>query len=332
MKEPYFWSAGLDPNSRESAPVTRALLTPLAWLYAAITAQKIKSAKPTKVTATVICVGNISAGGVGKSPVVAALRNRLSQNRNCRVASLSRGFGGSLKGPLKVDPLSHSAAEVGDEPFMLAQSGESWIGADRAAAGWAMSQAGVDIIIMDDGHQNTGLAKDFTFVVVDSVTAFGNGYVIPKGPLREPVASGLARANAIIVMGDAETPEAITNANLPILRAAIVPSASVPTKPFVAFAGIGRPAKFFDTLTSLGADIRDSIPFADHHFYSNRDLSYLRDLATDHNASLITTEKDLARLSLAQRSGITSLPIKAQFEDTGLLDNLLSSVLKAAAE
>ncbi len=332
MKEPYFWTAGLDPRSRESAPLTRVLLTPLAWLYAAITAHKIKSSKPAKVPATVICVGNITAGGVGKSPIVAALRSRLSQHQNRRVATLSRGFGGSLKGPLKVDPHRHSAGEVGDEPFMLAQSGESWIGANRAAAGWAMSQAGVDIIIMDDGHQNPGLFKDFTFIVVDSVTAFGNGYVIPKGPLREPVTSGLARADAIIVMGDAETPEAVLSAGLPVLRATIVPTVSVPAKPYVAFAGIGRPVKFFDTLTSLGADIRDAIPFADHHVYSNSDLSYLRDLATDHNASLITTEKDLARLSLAQRSGITALAVKAQFEDTDLLDSLLLPVLKPAPE
>ncbi len=331
MREPRFWSAQVDPRSRDGAPLTRLLLTPLAWLYGAIAARRIARASPVKVAATVICVGNITAGGVGKSPVVAALRQRLSEQTGQRVATLSRGFGGRLKGPLKVDTQVHTARQVGDEPLMLAYSGESWIGANRSAAGLAMAADGVDIIVMDDGHQNPGLAKDFSFVVVDAEAAFGNRHVIPKGPLREPIARGLSRADAIIVIGDGPVPPEVTASAKPVLRAAITVIGELPSQPYVAFAGIGRPEKVFDTLRAIGANLRESIPFGDHHFYSDRDLNYLRKLASDHGAQLVTTEKDYARLNPDQRDGIVTLSVQVQFDDTDLLDSLLSPAQKAGS-
>ena len=329
MREPRFWSGEPDPRSRDAAPLTRFLLTPFAWLYATITARKIATGTSTNVNATVICIGNISAGGVGKSPVVAALRARISNQTQHRTATLSRGFGGRLKGPLKIDPNIHTAAEVGDEPLMLSHSGESWIGANRGAAGQAMTDNGVDVILMDDGHQNPGLAKDLSLIVVDAKTKFGNGFVIPKGPLREPVAKGLARADAIILIGDGPVPEEAIASDLPVLHALIVPVGVPPSIPLVAFAGIGRPEKVFETLQNAGADVRETVPFPDHHVYSDRDLKYLRNLASDHQATLITTEKDYVRLKQYQRDNILTLQVQAQFKDTDLLDRILASVLKA---
>ena len=328
MKPPRFWSGTIDPKSREAAPLTRVLLSPLAWIYAALTAHKIKTRQPKAVDALVICVGNLTAGGVGKSPVVQALRTRLSEITDERAATLSRGYGGRLTGPVRVDLRVHSAQDVGDEPAMLAQTGESWIGAARDLAGAAMSDDGVDIIIMDDGHQNPGLKKDFTFIVLDSFDPFGNGFVIPKGPLREPVAAGLKRADALIIMGDGDIPDAAMASGLPLLRAKIAPTTEAPAGHLVAFAGIGRPEKLFDSLTALGADVKDAVPFDDHHVYTEADLTYLRRLAGDHDAQLITTEKDYARLTKAQRKGIVFLPVTALFEEPQRLDHLLRQLLE----
>ncbi len=326
MKAPRFWSGQLDPKSREAAPLTRALLTPLAVMYAHITARKIRNTKPYKSDAIVICVGNLTVGGVGKSPIVSAIRSRLRTTSALRVATLSRGYGGQLKGPLRVDPEGHTAEEVGDEPLMLAMHGESWIGADRAAAAKAMCEDGVDVIVMDDGHQNPSLEKDLNIVVIDSFDPFGNGFVIPKGPLREPIHAGLARADAVVSMGTELPPNILTETGLPILRAEIKATGKCPTGPLVAFAGIGRPEKLFDTLKALGADLRDSVPFPDHHVYSSGDLRYLERLANDHEAQLITTEKDYTRLAPEDRQHILTLPVEAHFEDTEALDKLLADV------
>jgi len=325
MKAPHFWSHGLDPRSREAAPLTRVLLTPLAALYAYGAARKQKSARPVDAGIPVICVGNLTSGGAGKSPVVAALREHLV-GAGKRVATLSRGYGGRLKGPLQVDPATHTAADVGDEPLMLAADGEAWIGADRGAAGQAMASAGVDLILMDDGFQNPSLKKDISLIVVDAGAPFGNGYVIPKGPLREPIAVGLKRADAVILMGPGPVPAEVLASKLRVLRAGIQPVTPPPTGPLVAFAGIGRPEKVFDSLRKHGADLKDTVPFGDHHVYSASDLTYLRKLASDHSASLITTAKDYARLTPDARAGITAWPVKAVFEDTAQLDKVLSPI------
>lgn len=332
MRAPRFWDRDVDPRSREGAPVTRLLLSPLAALYAGVTARRIAKAVPVDVGIPVICVGNLTAGGTGKSPVAAALRSHLSAHvGGCRIATLSRGYGGSLDGPLKVDATLHSARETGDEALMLARTGEAWIGADRVAAGQAMQADGVDLIIMDDGHQNPGLAKTLSLVVVDSAAGFGNGHVIPKGPLREPVEAGLARADAIVLIGNAEPPAAVTAFDGPVLTARIEPVTDLQPGRYVAFAGIGRPEKFFDTLAAAGSKPLDAVPFADHHPYSKGDLRYLRELAASYDAQLITTEKDFVRLSPEDRAGIVTLPVAARFTDSEALANLLAPVAKGLA-
>jgi len=220
----------------------------------------------------------------------------------------------------------NAANDLGVTPLMLACSGEAWIGADRAAAGKAMEADGVDLIIMDDGHQNPSLYKDVSLIVIDSEAVFGNGHVIPKGPLREPVAAGLARADAVIVTGPGEVPEELSGTALPVIRAAIQPTAPLQQQAYVAFAGIGRPEKFFDTLEACGSKPLEAVPFPDHHKYSDSDVRYLNELAKQYDAQLITTEKDFVRLREDQRSGIVTLPIRAEFGDRSALDRVLAPV------
>lgn len=327
MKAPHFWSHGLDPYSREAAPVMRAMLTPLANVYAWAGARRIKRTEPYKCGVPVICVGNVTVGGTGKTPVVAALR-AIFQDQGIRAASLSRGYKGKLSGPLRVDPQVHTASDVGDEPLMLAAHGETWIGADRAATAKAMVEDGAELVIMDDGFQNPGLHKDHSILVIDSEAPFGNGYVIPKGPLREPIERALGRAQSVLLMGDGPTPNMIASADKPVLRARVVPDAPPPEGSIIAFAGIGRPQKVFNALEAHGADISESVPFPDHHTYSSGDLKYLRSLAEERSATLVTTEKDYTRLPLDQRSGITAWPVKAAFEANDHIMDILSPILE----
>ncbi|MEM7661838.1 MAG: tetraacyldisaccharide 4'-kinase [Pseudomonadota bacterium] len=326
MKPPHFWSGHLDPQSREAAPFTRTLLTPLAGIYAGVTARRIRNTAPTKLNIPVICVGNLTAGGSGKTPIVAAIRAKLSE-QGIRAASLSRGYGGRLRGPTKVEVRQHDAADVGDEPLMLASTGEAWIARDRADGGEAMEAAGVDIVVMDDGHQNPSLAKDLSLVVIDSDDPMGNGYVIPKGPLREPVMAGLMRADGIVLTGCSETPDWLEDAPIPVLRSQLRRLTDVPDGPLIPFAGIGRPERFFSALSDDGADIQDTVSFPDHHMYSAKDLTFLKGLARDHSATLVTTEKDLVRLNASDQADITVIKVVADFEDDTGIDALLMRLI-----
>jgi tetraacyldisaccharide 4'-kinase len=326
MKAPYFWNAGLDPMSRYARPVTRKLLTPLAALYTIGIRQKLSAARPVKVQSIVICVGNLTVGGVGKTPVVDVLRTRCAAMGQ-RSASLSRGYGGRFEGPLKVSAQLHTAADVGDEPLMLARHGETWIGRNRLAAAIAMQADGVQVIVMDDGHQNPSLAKDLSLVVVDAAAAFGNGYVLPKGPLREPAAEGLKRAHAVLLVGDGEVPADIAACGLPVLRLKLAPSGPMPEGPLFAFAGIGRPAKFFDTLKAYGGDLRGGIGFDDHHLYTDGELKELARQAAKQGAHLITTPKDHVRLPPVWQVRVLAFPVHAQFDDDAALTALLETRL-----
>jgi tetraacyldisaccharide 4'-kinase len=289
--------------------------------------RRIKKTEAFDAGIPVICVGNLTVGGSGKTPLVAAIRENL-RSKGKRAASLSRGYKGSLTGPLKVDFSYHSAAQVGDEPLMLSCTGETWIGADRPAAAKAIRSDGADVIIMDDGHQNPTLKKDLSIVVIDGGNPVGNGQVFPKGPLREPVARGLERADAVIIMGTMDKPlkelEAFTG---PVIRAGVTPADRPPTEPLIAFAGIGRPQKFFDTLAAVGGEIVETVPFPDHHTYRESDLALLRKLAEERGARLITTEKDFVRMTPVERDGILNLPVQAVFDET-VLDALLQTLFE----
>ncbi len=324
MNEPYFWRK-LPPKSRASAPVTRLLLTPFAIAYSWAGKRRIERTVPEDAGLPVICVGNLTLGGAGKTPVTAAVRQRLAA-RELRVASLSRGYGGAEDGPLQVDPAKHAAKNVGDEPLMLAASGESWVAKDRVAGAKAMKAAGVDVVVMDDGHQNPTLKKTLSIVVIDAAEPFGNGGVFPKGPLREPVKRGLSRADAIVLMGDGDVPEA-SAAGKPVLRARLSPLAKLKPGGYVAFAGIGRPQRFFDSLSAMdGVRLAEAVPYPDHHPYAAPDFDYLMKLASERDAQLITTDKDHVRLPPEMKPKVVRASVEARFEDEAAFLALLERV------
>lgn len=332
MRPPAFWN---DKAGRSSGAVTRALLSPLGWAYAAAGAARIARTAPYRASIPVICVGNLTLGGTGKTPVSAALISMLAGLGQTPFA-LSRGWGGRQKGPLRVDPSLHGADDVGDEPLLLARAAPAVISADRPAGTRLAASEGASIIVMDDGHQNPSLHKDFSVVVVDGEAGWGPGTIFPAGPLREPVNAGLARADAVIVMmPDADTLPDLAALELdtldkPVFRAWLAPSAPVPDGRLLAFAGIGRPQKFFDGLKAAGGDLADAICFPDHHRFSAADLKRLVDLADSWNARLITTEKDHVRLPQALRGQVLSYPVQAVFADDARIRDCLASVIERA--
>ncbi|MCR5877506.1 tetraacyldisaccharide 4'-kinase [Phenylobacterium sp. J367] len=318
-------------RDRASMPVTRALLTPLSWIWAAATARRIAGTTPTDPGAPVICVGNLTVGGTGKTPVVRAIAQRLADQGQA-VHLLSRGYGGSLKGPVRVDPQVHTAAEVGDEPLMLARDFPVWVARDRAAGAKAAAQAGADVVVMDDGHQNPSLRKALSLVVVDGETRdgewpFGDGRVFPAGPMREPLAAGLARADAAVVLLPADLAEADgellrTLQARPVLCAHLGAVTPPPAGPQVGFAGVGKPWKVERALVAAGCELADFAAFPDHAAYDARTLQRLADRAAAFGAGLITTEKDWVRLPPAWRARVTPWPVQAVFDDTAALDAL----------
>jgi len=317
------------------APVMRALLTPLSWIWAAATARRLARTTPQDVGIPVICVGNLTVGGTGKTPVVEAVVRRLTA-RSMSAHALSRGHGGREAGPLQVDPLVHASADVGDEPLMLARRLPVWIARDRAAGARAAAAAGARAIVMDDGHQNPALKKALSLIVVDGETRggewpFGDGAVVPAGPMREPLAAGLARADAVIVMTPADVPSpdpellALFGA-LPVLVARLEAPAP-PAGPQVGFAGVGKPWKVERALKAAGCDLVDFAPFPDHMAYGEPTLAALADRARTLGAGLITTEKDWARLPAAWREKVAAWPVRAVFDDPAALDRLLDEAL-----
>lgn len=320
MRPPEFWRA--EASGRDAALALRALLTPISWVYAAAAAQRFRATTPRHAPAPVVCVGNLTVGGAGKTPIVRAIRARLGQGAH----TLSRGYGGRIEGPLRVTP-DMDAREVGDEPLLHAADGPAWIARDRFAGAMAAAQAGAHAIVMDDGFQNPSLAKDLCIVAVDPLYGIGNGQVFPAGPLRERLADGLARADAIIMLGaDVGRPSWLEGFAKPLLRARLAPIANPPDGKLVAFAGLARPEKFLETLEAAGADVVEFVPFDDHHVYTEENLNLLAQLADDHGATLITTEKDAARLAPEWRTRVHVLAVAAQFADTAALDALLAPI------
>jgi len=332
MKPPHFWYH--EPATLVDQ-LAAMLMRPLAPIYASQVAARIRRADPAKVNAAVICVGNLTMGGTGKTPIAVALLKILA-DAGTNAQALSRGYGGSLKGPVRVDLARHTASDVGDEPLILAQSAPTWISRDRIAGTDAAILQGAQAIVMDDGHQNPQLYKDASIVVVDAEVGWGNGRVFPSGPLREPVAIGLARANAVILMmPDPDfQPDfdalGLTDVEMPILKAWLEPTAPPPTEPLFAFAGIGRPEKFFKSLANSGGKISGIKAYPDHHDFSRSDLRQLRALASNTGAQLITTEKDLVRIPATYRDGILGWPVQAKFAEPARATALLAHALDAA--
>jgi len=333
LSTPRWWYERGASARQGSMPAVRALLTPVSWIWAAVTARRIARTVPSDPGVPVICVGNLTVGGTGKTPVVRALAQRLAA-RGKTVHLLSRGYGGRLKGPIRVDPATHTAADVGDEPLMLARDYPVWVARDRAAGAKAAAEAGAQAIVMDDGHQNPSVRKALSLVVVDGETRndewpFGDGRVFPAGPMREPLAAGLARADAVVMLLPSDLPQADPELTAmlrgpALLKAHLRATTPPPAGPQVGFAGIGKPWKVERALKAAGCDLADFAPFPDHAPYDEATLKRLADRAAVFGAGLVTTEKDWARLPPAWRTRVTAWPVAAVFDDEPALDALLA--------
>lgn len=323
MRAPDFWHAG-------QGGAAAVLLAPLGWCYTLATRLRLAMGEPWRAPVPVVCIGNLVAGGTGKTPVAIALARRLKA-RGRRPHLLSRGHGGREAGPLQVDTSRHRAIDVGDEPLLLAEAAPTWIARDRAAGARAAVAAGADCILMDDGFQNPSLAKDLSLIVIDGGYGFGNGRAIPAGPLREPVAAGLARADAVVLIGEdrhnvIERIAAQRHAPL-ILRARVIPDpeavAALKDRPVVAFAGIARPERFFSTLESIGCRVLSRHAFSDHHPFSEAEAVAMIEAAGREGAVAVTTAKDHVRLPEDLRRQVSALTIAHRFDDEAGLDRLL---------
>ena len=308
------------------------LLSPFGYLYYKASEAKRKRICPYNPPVPVLCVGNLTLGGAGKTPTALAVANLLIQDKHTP-HFLSRGYGGKAqKVPLLVDPRRHTAADVGDEALLLSRMAPTWVCPDRVASLQAAVEDGASAVIMDDGFQNPSVAKDVNLLVVDGLSGFGNGCVFPAGPLREPIQEGLDRADAVIILGkDIAGVENRCKAQLPCYHAA-VKAADSETKwqgqDVIAFAGIGYPEKFFHTLETLGANVVQQHPFPDHHVFTPAQLDRLKTAAKHANAKLVTTEKDLVRIPPEHRDFITPLKVSLEWQKPNALKDLILPRMK----
>lgn len=327
MRSPAFW---FTPPEHPAAAAR--VLAPLGALYARATARRLAS-PAWRAPVPVICVGNLNAGGTGKTPTVIALAARLA-GMGIEVHVVSRGHGGRLTGPVRVDPAHHSAAETGDEPLLIAARTPVWVARDRAAGVRAATQAGARLVILDDGFQNPSVAKDLSLIVVDAGVGFGNGLCLPAGPLREPVRVGLARADILLSIGSEADQDRFSQQwgdriGLPQMRGSLRPGLSKPAlqdRAVIAFAGIGRPQKFFDSLRAEGARIIREVPLADHQPLTADFLTRIEDEARAAGADLITTEKDAMRLPALDRPRVLTLPVGLHIADWTPFDRKMETL------
>jgi tetraacyldisaccharide 4'-kinase len=322
MRPPAFWYADADH------PAARCLV-PLAAVYGAVTARRM-AGRGVRAGCPVLCLGNFTLGGAGKTPAALAVAALLADHGRSP-AFLSRGYGGRTAGPVRVDPERHEAAEVGDEPLLLARCAPTVVARDRPAGADLCRQSGADVIVMDDGLQNPSLAKDLALVVVDAGAGVGNGHTFPAGPLRAPLARQWPRVDGLILVGDGARGAAVADAaerrGLPVHRARLVPGPdALAGRRCLAFAGIGRPDKFFASLAAAGADVVGRRPFPDHHAYRPGTLARLAAEAERLDADLVTTEKDAVRLPAAFAGRVRVLRVRMVLDDPDRLRRQILAV------
>ena len=310
----------------EDGPLTR-LLAPLGHVYGTVSGRRMCRPPRGRAGVPVIVVGNFTVGGAGKTPTVAHLV-AMTQAAGLTPAVVTRGYGGRLKGPVLVETARHDAGDVGDEALLHARIAPTIVARDRLAGARLAERIGADLVLLDDGFQNPRLARDLALVVVDRAGGVGNGRVLPAGPLRAPLAVQLPRADALIVVDSGEGIHASTEAliaraatlDLPVLEARLAPRDPdrIKGRRVVAFAGIGRPAKFAATLAACGADIADFVPFPDHHPFTPDEAADLLARAAAADADLVTTAKDAVRL-VGGQGPLARLAAKAHVVDVGLV-------------
>jgi tetraacyldisaccharide 4'-kinase len=329
MREPGFWHGPASLNAH--------LLKPLAALYGAIAAQRLQR-KGLNAGIPVLCVGNYHVGGAGKTPTVLALAKLLRDLGETPVV-LSRGYGGELRGPVRVDPSRHAASDVGDEPLMMAGALPVVVSRKRADGVPLARAQGASVILMDDGFQSPAVVKDASLIVIDSERGLGNGQVFPAGPLRAPLRPQLARTDALIIVGNGSAAAAVATEiaaqGKPVLSAHLKPDeaqvAALRGRRVLAFAGIGDPTRFFNTLRASGIDVAGQRAFADHHPYSQAEIESLTAEAKRDGLILVTTEKDLARLRDRSQQ-IVPFPVTLEFSDPVLLRKFVADRLFKARE
>jgi tetraacyldisaccharide 4'-kinase len=323
MRAPEFW---------EDDGALATLLGPLGAGYDLAGRLRRALVRPARAPVPVVCVGNLVAGGAGKTPLAIAVLSALAA-RGIEAHALTRGYGGSAAGPLRVDPARHGASHVGDEALLLARAAPTWVARDRVAGASAATAAGARAIVMDDGFQNPTLAKDLSILAVDGGYGFGNARVMPAGPLRETLAAGLSRADAAVILGeDRHGLGARLAGILPVLHADLVPGPE--GKEFagqrvLAFAGIARPEKFFATLEALDAKIVARKAFPDHHPYTAAEIQAQLDRAGALDARPVTTEKDAVRLPPATDDEVRVLSVAVSWRDPAAMNALLDGIFVA---
>jgi len=327
MRSPGFW--------RPTPPALAArLLQPIGALYGAVTSARMRR-EGERAMLPVICIGNFTAGGAGKTPTALAIA-RLLVDMGERPAFLTRGHKGRLAGPVVVDPARHDFRDVGDEPLLLAQAATTVLSRDRPAGARLCADLEASVVVMDDGLQNPSLQKDLRLVVVDGGAGVSNGLCLPAGPLRAPLEAQWPFVDALVVMGEGEAGAALAQAarsrGKPVFAARLVPdpvvAASLSGQRVLAFAGIGRPEKFFATLAQCGAQIVHGEAFPDHHAFSAAEIDNLRKRAQREDLLLVTSCKDLVRL--ADPDGIVALPVEAEFAEALALQTLVAQAIAAS--
>lgn len=314
-------------------------LTPAAWIYGAVARWRMDRVHPPQVMAPVLCVGNLTVGGSGKTPTAIAMAEAV-RAAGFTPGFLSRGYGGSHVGPHLVDAATDTAHGVGDEPLLLERVAPTVIAQNRAAGAGLLIDRGVNFIIMDDGFQSRRLYYDYALIALDARRGVGNGSVIPAGPLRAPLIDQMRHADALLRIGDGPGGIAVVRAAAraakPILRGELVPRGeeALRGKRLFAYSGIADPTKFFDTLTSAGCDIAETRSFPDHHFFTESDAADMVAFARAENLTPVTTEKDIVRLTRLEgpvaelRAMSEVLPVRLVFENQVVLDGLIEDVAK----